>query len=81
MAEMEILLDMVNSRSETAEEHIIKLEDIKIKFIQNESKRKEKKHTPQKVLNDLWKNIEVMVYPKLSQIQMRETEAEKYLKK
>ena len=40
ISEIEILLDMVNSRLETAEEIFIKLEDIEKEFIQNESKRK-----------------------------------------
>lgn len=81
MAEMEILLVWLIA-GQTAGENIIKLEDIKIKFIQHESKRKEKNHPPQKALNNLWENIEVIGYLKLLfQIQMRKNEAEIYLKK
>ena len=63
MTEMEILLDMVTSRSETTEENIIRLEDIKIEFIQNEPKRK-KDTLSQKTLSNLWNNVEVTVSQK-----------------
>lgn len=43
ISEIKILLDMVNSRLETAEEIVIKLEDIEKEFIQNQRGKKELK--------------------------------------